>query len=65
MRNCWLFCSPFLCVKQKILIRVHKLFMVNTIKIKSIRNGVIFIEKHTVPLSENMREALMKVLKIA
>lgn len=44
--------------------RVHKSFMVNTIKIKSIRNGVIFIEKHTVPLSENMREELMKVLKI-
>jgi two-component system, LytTR family, response regulator len=45
--------------------RVHKSFMVNTVKIKSIRNGVIFIEKHTVPLSENMREELMKVLKIS
>jgi two-component system, LytTR family, response regulator len=44
--------------------RVHKSYMVNTVKIQRIRNGVIFINKHTVPLSENMREELMKVLKI-
>jgi DNA-binding LytR/AlgR family response regulator len=44
--------------------RVHKSFMVNTSKIQSIRNSVIFINKHTVPLSDNMREDLMKVLKI-
>jgi two-component system, LytTR family, response regulator len=44
--------------------RVHKSFMVNTVKIQRIRNGVIFINKHTVPLSENMREELMKILKI-
>jgi two-component system, LytTR family, response regulator len=44
--------------------RVHKSFMVNTLKIQSIRNSVIFINKHTVPLSDNMRDDLMKVLKI-
>jgi two-component system, LytTR family, response regulator len=44
--------------------RVHKSFMVNTSKIQSIRNSVIFINKHTVPLSDTMREDLMKVLKI-
>jgi two-component system, LytTR family, response regulator len=44
--------------------RVHKSFMVNTAKIKSIRNGIIFIEKHTVPMSENVREELMRILKI-
>jgi two-component system, LytTR family, response regulator len=45
--------------------RVHKSFMVNTIKIQSIRNSVIYINKHSVPLSDNMREELMKVLKIS
>jgi two-component system, LytTR family, response regulator len=45
-------------------VRVHKSFMVNVVKIQSIRNGVIFINKHTVPLSENMRDDLLKVLKI-
>jgi two-component system, LytTR family, response regulator len=44
--------------------RVHKSFMVNTLKIQSIRNSVIFINKHTVPLSDTMREDLMKTLKI-
>jgi two-component system, LytTR family, response regulator len=44
--------------------RVHKSFMVNTLKIQSIRNSVIFINKHTVPLSDTMREELMKTLKI-
>jgi two-component system, LytTR family, response regulator len=44
--------------------RVHKSFMVNTLKIQSIRNSVIFINKHTVPLSDTMRDDLMKVLKI-
>jgi two-component system, LytTR family, response regulator len=44
--------------------RVHKSFMVNTSKIQSMRNGMIFINKHEIPLSENMREELMKVLKI-
>jgi two-component system, LytTR family, response regulator len=44
--------------------RVHKSFMVNTSKIQSIRNGIIFINKHEVPLSENMREALMQKLNI-
>jgi two-component system, LytTR family, response regulator len=44
--------------------RVHKSFMVNTPKIQSIRNGMIFINKHEIPLSENAREELMKMLKI-
>jgi two-component system, LytTR family, response regulator len=44
--------------------RVHKSYMVNTVKIQSIRNSVIFINKHNIPLSENMREDLMKMLKI-
>ncbi len=44
--------------------RVHKSFMVNTPKIQSIRNGMIFINKHEIPLSENTREDLMKMLKI-
>jgi two-component system, LytTR family, response regulator len=44
--------------------RVHKSFMVNTSKIQSIRNGMIFINKHEIPLSENMREELMKKLNI-
>jgi DNA-binding LytR/AlgR family response regulator len=45
-------------------VRVHKSFMVNTAKIQSIRNGVVFIGKHTIPLSDTMREDLMKKLKI-
>lgn len=44
--------------------RVHKSFMVNIAKIQSIRNSVIFIHKHTIPLSENMREELIKILNI-
>jgi two-component system, LytTR family, response regulator len=44
--------------------RVHKSFMVNTSKIQSMRNGMIFINKHEIPLSENMREELMKKLNI-
>lgn len=44
--------------------RVHKSFMVNTLKIQSIRNGTIFIGKHEIPLSENMREDLMRKLNI-
>jgi two-component system, LytTR family, response regulator len=44
--------------------RVHKSFMVNTLKIQSIRNGTIFINKHEIPLSENTRDELMKKLKV-
>ena len=49
---------------QHLFFRVHKSFMVNTLKIQSIRNGTIFINKHEIPLSENMREELMKKLNI-
>jgi two-component system, LytTR family, response regulator len=49
---------------MNLFFRVHKSFMVNTPKIQSIRNGMIFINKHEIPLSENMREELMKKLNI-
>jgi two-component system, LytTR family, response regulator len=49
---------------MNLFFRVHKSFMVNTPKIQSIRNGMIFINKHEIPLSENMREELMKKLKV-
>jgi two-component system, LytTR family, response regulator len=44
--------------------RVHKSFMVNTSKIQSMRNGVISINKHEIPLSDNVREDLMRLLNI-
>jgi DNA-binding LytR/AlgR family response regulator len=47
-----------------VFFRVHKSFMVNTLKIESIRNGMIAIGKHSIPVSENMREDLMRLLKI-
>jgi two-component system, LytTR family, response regulator len=50
---------------MNLFFRVHKSFMVNTPKIQSIRNGVIFINKHEIPLSDNMREELMKKLNIS
>lgn len=45
-------------------IRVHKSYIVNIAHIKSIRNSTIFIEKHSIPLSDNMRDELMRILKI-
>jgi two-component system, LytTR family, response regulator len=44
--------------------RTHKSFLVQTSKIQSIRNGYIFIDKHTIPVSENHREELMSFLKM-
>jgi DNA-binding LytR/AlgR family response regulator len=47
-----------------VFFRVHKSFMVNTSKIQSIRNGMIYINKHEIPLSDTMREELMRKLNI-
>ena len=44
--------------------RVHKSFMVNLSKIQSIRNGMIYINKHEIPLSDAVREDLMRKLNI-
>jgi two-component system, LytTR family, response regulator len=44
--------------------RVHKSFMVNLSKIQSIRNGMIYINKHEIPLSDTLREDLMRKLNI-
>jgi two-component system, LytTR family, response regulator len=44
--------------------RVHKSFMVNILKIQSIRNGMIYINKHEIPLSDAVREDLMRKLNI-
>jgi two-component system, LytTR family, response regulator len=47
-----------------VFFRVHKSFMVSTSKIQSIRNGMIYINKHEIPLSDTMREELMRKLNI-
>ncbi|MDZ7880269.1 MAG: response regulator transcription factor [Saprospiraceae bacterium] len=44
--------------------RVHKSYMVNTYKIQNIRNGMIYINKHEIPLSDAMREDLIRKLNI-
>ena len=44
-------------------IRVHKSFLVSISKIKSIRNNKIQVDKHIVPVSENYREDLMKLVE--
>lgn len=52
-------------LKAKNFLRVHKSFLINTLCIKSIKNSQIFIDKNVIPLSDNAKEDLMKMLKIS
>lgn len=45
-------------------IRVHRSFVINVSKIKSLQDGYIFIEKNKVPMSASNKEELMKHINL-
>ncbi len=45
---------------QHKFIRVHRSYVINVSKIKSLQDGYIFIEKHKVPMSASNKDELMK-----
>lgn len=51
-------------LNAKNFLRAHKSFLINTLCIKSIKNNQIFIDKNIIPLSDNAKDDLMKMLKI-
>lgn len=46
-------------------LRIHKSFIVNSSMIISIRKGFVLVEDGELPLSENYREAVTKILRIS
>ncbi len=52
-------------LEQKIiapfLVRVHRSYVVNTNKVQSIRNGVLVIGKHEIPIGKSYKDEVMKV----
>ncbi|NHM05872.1 response regulator transcription factor [Flavobacterium sp. CYK-4] len=41
-------------------IRVHRSFIINIAKIKSLHDGYVFIDKHKIPISNSNKDELMK-----
>ncbi|MBL7885546.1 MAG: response regulator [Flavobacterium sp.] len=49
---------------QHKFIRVHRSYVINVSKIKSLQDGYIFIEKNKVPMSSSNKEELMKHINL-
>lgn len=49
---------------QQQFIRVHRSFVINVTKIKSLQDGYIFIEKNKIPLSASNKDELMKYINL-
>ena len=49
---------------QHKFIRVHRSYVINVSKIKSLQDGYIFIEKHKVPMSASNKDELMKHINL-
>jgi DNA-binding LytR/AlgR family response regulator len=49
---------------QHQFIRVHRSFVINVTKIKSLQDGYIFIEKNKIPLSTSNKDELMKHINL-
>lgn len=49
---------------QHKFIRVHRSYVINVSKIKSLQDGYIFIEKNKVPMSASNKEELMKRINL-
>lgn len=49
---------------QHRFIRVHRSYVINVAKIKSLQDGYIFIENHRVPMSASNKDELMKHINL-